>query len=121
MLYGLLIIGLFLGFTLTKVILGRRMHHHHKPDDEELLYALAQERNCSIYDIFNAAGKAWSCSATKIDQDFDIYLDTMDIPAYVRHFMRQQPPSEETVRQDRPRMPVMPIHRAHRVGTEIPM
>ena len=109
MLYGLVIIGLFLAFTVIKVVLSRRMHHQVTTDDEDLLYAMTLEHDCSIYDIFKAAGKAWSCSPDRVDRDFDTYLDTMDIPAYVRHFMRQQPPSEDNLRQDRPRMPYMPI------------
>ena len=109
MLYGLFLITTFVALIAIKAIVERREYRHHQPDDEELLRALALERGCSAYEIFEVAGSAWSCSHDRIDHDFDTYLDTLEIPSYVRHLLRSQPPSHGAAHQGESRMPLMPI------------
>jgi hypothetical protein len=109
MLYGLFLITVFLAYFVIKVIFEKREYSHHQPDDEDLLRALAMERGCSAYELFEVAGRAWSCSSDRVDHDFDIYLDTLEIPAYVRHFLRKEPPSPDAAHLCESRMPLMPI------------
>jgi hypothetical protein len=109
MLYGIFLITVFVALIAVKAVVERREYSNHQPDDEELLCALAMERGCSTYDIFEVAGRAWSCSSDRIDHDFDVYLDTLEIPAYVRHFLRKDPPSADAAHPRESRMPLMPI------------
>ena len=109
MLYGIILIIFFVALIAIKAIAERREYSHHQPDDEELLCALAVERGCSVYEIFKVAGSAWSCSPDRIDHDFDMYLDTLEIPAYVRHLLRKEPPSHDAAHPCESRMPLMPI------------
>ena len=109
MLYGIFLTAVFVALIAVKAIIERRAYSHHQPDDGELLCALALDRGCSVYEIFEVAGRAWSCSTGRIDHDFDLYLDTLEIPAYVRHFLRKEPPSRDAARPYESRMPLMPI------------
>ena len=109
MFYGIFLITVFVALIVIKAIVERHEFRNHQPDDEELLRALALDRSCSAYEIFKVAGSAWSCSSHRIDHDFDIYLDTLEIPAYVRHFLRNDPPSRDVAHPCESRMPLMPI------------
>ena len=109
MLYGIFLITAFVALIAIKAVAERREYSNHQPDDEDLLRALALERGCSAYEIFEIAGRAWSCSPDRVDHDFDIYLDTLVIPAYVRHLLRKEPPSPDTAHPCKSRMPLMPI------------
>jgi hypothetical protein len=109
MFYSIFLMTVFVALIAIKAIVEKRAYSHHQPDDEELLCALALELGCSAYKIFKVGGRAWSCSSDRIDHDFDIYLDTLEIPAYVRHFLRKVPPSHDAVHPCESRMPLMPI------------
>ena len=109
MIFGLLLALVFLAFVVFKYRLGKQMHRHYQPTEEELLSAMALERECSVYAIFMDAGKQWAYSEEKIDNDFDHYLQTTDIPLYVRQLLRNQPPSKQAVKQSNPPLPLGPI------------
>ena len=100
------ILAVYIGLRLC---LGRYLHNHHTPTTDELLCALALERGCSVYNIFKVAGKDWSYSDARIEGDFDRYLQTTDIPLYVRQFLRNQPPSHPPDDQHHAPLPLGPI------------
>ena len=109
MIYGLLLALVFLAFVFFKYRLGKQMDKDYMPTEEELLCAMALERGCSVYAIFMDAGKQWAFSTEKIDNDFDHYLQTTDIPLYVRQLIRNRPPSKQAVKQSNPPLPLGPV------------
>ncbi len=99
------LISIFIAFMLLKYFLGKRLDRHRKPTEDELLCTLALDQGSSVYDIFKIAGDEWACSDTKIENDFTNYLNTADIPPYVRQHLRSQTISRNTICQERPQQP----------------
>jgi len=57
--------------------------------DEERLWNHARHQGISEHDIFKRAADGWSLDAQTADADFKDYLQSGDIPHYVRDYLRR--------------------------------
>ena len=88
---------LFMGVALACILLKMHVERRRAPQrdacDATRLSLLAFERRTSVYSLFKEAGRAWSFSTFKIEQDFNSYLREGDIPHYVGRYLRRQTPA----------------------------
>lgn len=91
MISSFLLMGVALAYILLKLHVERRRAPRRDACDATLLSVLAFERRTSAHELFVEAGRMWSFSDTKIEQDFNRYLRKGDIPHYVGRFLRRQP------------------------------
>ena len=57
--------------------------------DEEYLTYLARKQNTSEYEIFFRAAKEWSALRGRVEEQFNAYLKTGQMPHYVRDYVRK--------------------------------
>ena len=86
---------IFIFITLTyaigKVLLEKRLALREEKQNRYPLENLAFARECSVYDIFQAAAKKWNFSRYKLEQDFKGYLKDGFVPSYVHDYCRRDP------------------------------
>lgn len=87
----LFFMGVALACILLKLHVERRRPPRRDACDATRLSLLAFERRTSAHALFVEAGHVWSFSDAKIEQDFNRYLRTGDIPHYVGRYLRRQP------------------------------
>ena len=78
-------------YAALKIILERYLAPLDTVGDNQDLSDVAFSIGCSVFTLFKRAGDEWHFSNAKIDHDFKSYLNTGDIPGYVRMFVKQQP------------------------------
>jgi hypothetical protein len=61
--------------------------------DEDYLHIMARMKNISEYDVFGLASEAWYHHPRPIDDDFENYLKYLEMPHYVRDFLRKNKPA----------------------------
>ena len=96
MISALMFMGVALACVLLRMHIERRRAPLRDACDATRLSLMAFEREESVFDLFVAAGRTWSFSNAKIEDDFNSYLRQGDIPHYVRRYVREQnlaPPS----------------------------
>ena len=69
--------------------------------DEEVLAAIAYERRCSEFDLFQLAGRQWHIVENVIQQDFKRYLIEGFLPYYIRDYIRKNKPAGKAGHPDR--------------------
>lgn len=74
-----------------KIYFERRLAPLDVLGDEGDLADVAFASGCSVYDLFQQAGQHWRFSQAKIESDFKTYLNSDDIPGYVRQYIKAQP------------------------------
>lgn len=74
-----------------KIALERRLAPLDVLGAEGDLADVAFASGCSVYDLFQRAGRHWRFSQAKIKSDFKTYLNHHDIPGYVRMYINAQP------------------------------
>ena len=74
-----------------KILLERRLAPLDSLGAEWDLADVAFASGCSVYDLFQRAGRHWRFSQAKIESDFKAYLNGVDIPGYVRKYIEAQP------------------------------
>jgi hypothetical protein len=84
------IMGVALVYILLKMLIEERCGPVQDFSDAAMLNLLAFEREESVFDQFVKAGRAWSFSNAKIENDFDRYLRKGDIPHYVSTYVHGQ-------------------------------
>jgi hypothetical protein len=57
--------------------------------DEEFLAHLARKQNTSEYEIFFRAAKDWAALRGRVEEQFNAYLKTGQMPHYVRDYVRK--------------------------------
>ena len=78
-------------YGALKIILEKRLAPLDAVGEDQDLSDVAFSSGCSVYALFLRAGDAWPFSKDRIKSDFTIYLNTGDIPGYVRQFVKSQP------------------------------
>jgi len=58
-------------------------------NDVDLLFRLARRRETSEYDIFRDAAARWNIADIFMERDFKKYLDQLELPHYVRDYVRR--------------------------------
>lgn len=58
--------------------------------EADALFSLARKRECSEYDLFVQAAERWNIAAVFVSRDFKKYLQTLEVPHYVRDFVRSE-------------------------------
>lgn len=88
-----MIVFIFLAvvYAALKVVLERRLAHLDVVGEDGDLADVAFSSGCSVYTLFQRAGDVWQFSRAKVENDFKRYLNTGDIPGYVRLFIKDQP------------------------------
>ena len=71
--------------------LSRRWNKNRRLSVEEILANYARNQGISEYDVFHRASSNWAVSRLQVDKDFNVYLQTMHLPHYVRDFIRKLP------------------------------
>jgi hypothetical protein len=67
-----------------------RRYARKKPfTDDEYLWRMARTRGCSEYDIFKISADQWHLSGLQADNDFKTYLRNLQMPHYVRDYIRK--------------------------------
>jgi len=94
-----MIIFIFLAvlYGALKIILERRLAPLDVVGEDRDLSDVAFSSGCSVYSLFQQAGDVWPFPKDRIKNDFKIYLNTGDIPGYVRQFVK----SQSTLAKDR--------------------
>ncbi len=92
MISAIVFMGVALACILLKMYVERRRAPQRDASDATRLSLLAFERRTSVYSLFKEAGKTWSFSTFKIEQDFNSYLREGDIPHYVGRYLRREAP-----------------------------
>ncbi len=87
----IIFICLALVYGALKIILERRLAPLDVLGEEGDLSDVAFATGSSVYMLFRRAGDVWPFSKARIENDFKIYLNTGDIPGYVRQFVKTQP------------------------------
>jgi len=90
MISAFVFMGVALACILLKMYVERRRALQRDASDATRLSLLAFERQTSVYALFRDAGRRWSFSTAKIEQDFNSYLRKGDIPHYVGRYLRRQ-------------------------------
>jgi hypothetical protein len=88
----ILFICLAVFYGALKIILEIHLAPLDVLGEEGDLSDVAFSRGCSVYALFEQAGDVWPFSKDRIKNDFNVYLNTGDIPGYVRQYVRSQPP-----------------------------
>jgi hypothetical protein len=57
--------------------------------DEERLWNHARNQGISEHDVFERAAGGWSLGSGTADADFKVYLQSGDLPHYVRDYLRK--------------------------------
>jgi len=57
--------------------------------DEERLWNHARNQGISEHEVFNRAAAGWSLGPQTADVDFKVYLQSGDLPHYVRDYLRK--------------------------------
>lgn len=78
-------------YAVMKVVLEKRLAPLETLGEEGDLSDVAFSTGCSVYTLFQRAGEMWQFSHNKVENDFKSYLNTGDIPGYVRLFIKEQP------------------------------
>jgi hypothetical protein len=78
-------------YGALKIILERYLAPLDTAGDNQDLSDVAFSTGCSVFRLFQRAGDEWHFSNAKVGSDFKTYLNTGDIPGYVRMFIKQQP------------------------------
>jgi len=78
-------------YGALKIILERRLAPLDVVGEDGDLCDVAFSSGCSVYALFQQAGDVWPFSKDRIQNDFKNYLNTGDIPGYVRQFIKTQP------------------------------
>ncbi len=91
MISAFVLMGVALACILLKMHVERRRAPQRDASDAARLNLLAFERRTSVYSLFKEAGRVWSFSTSKIEQDFNRYLRKGDIPNYVGRYLRREP------------------------------
>jgi hypothetical protein len=73
--------------TVSMRIIEKKFKKEKKTDVEKL-FDSSRCQDCSEFDIFQKTGKCWNIPQARIDEDFKIYLQNMEIPYYVRDYLR---------------------------------
>ena len=84
-------ISLAVLYGALKIILERRLAPLDVVGEEGDLSDAAFSNGCSVHALFQQAGDVWPFSKGRIENDFKIYLNTGEIPGYVRQFVKSQP------------------------------
>ena len=92
MISAFVFMGVALACILLKMHVERRRAPRRDASDATRLSLMAFERRTSAYALFKEAGRAWSFSTAKIEQDFNSYLREGDIPHYVGRYLRREAP-----------------------------
>ena len=90
MISALVFMGVALACILLKLHVERRRAPRRDACEATRLSVLAFERRTSVYALFREAGRVWSFSTDKIEQDFNRYLRKGDIPHYVGRYLRRE-------------------------------
>lgn len=90
MISALVIMGATLAYILLRLHIEKRRGALKDADDAKMLNLLAFEREASVFDLFVLAGRRWSFSNSKIECDFNSYLNKGDIPYYVSQYVHRQ-------------------------------
>lgn len=78
-------------YGALKIILERRLAPLDVIGEDGDLSDVAFSTGCSVHALFQQAGGVWPFSMDRIENDFKIYLNTGEIPGYVRQFVKSQP------------------------------
>ncbi|MGA6927623.1 MAG: hypothetical protein WBY88_18180 [Desulfosarcina sp.] len=78
-------------YAVMKVALEKRLAPLETLGEEGDLSDVAFSTGCSVYTLFQRAGEMWQFSRSKVENDFKSYLNTGEIPGYVRLFIKEQP------------------------------
>jgi hypothetical protein len=78
-------------YGALKIILEKHLAPLDAVGEDQDLSDVAFSSGCSVYELFQRAGNVWPFSKDRIKNDFKIYLNTGDIPGYVRQFVKSQP------------------------------
>lgn len=77
-------------YAALKIILEKRLAPMEAADEDRDLADVAFASGCSVFALFQRAGAVWNFSRFKIENDFKAYLNTGQIPGYLRQYVRRQ-------------------------------
>jgi hypothetical protein len=78
-------------YGALKIFLERRLAPLDVIGEDGDLSDVAFSAGCSVHSLFQEAGGVWPFSRERIENDFKTYLNTGEIPGYVRQFIKSQP------------------------------
>ncbi len=78
-------------YGALKIFLERRLAPLDVVGEDGDLSDVAFSTGCSVHALFQQAGDVWPFSKNRIENDFKTYLNTGEIPGYVRQFIKSQP------------------------------
>ena len=78
-------------YGALKIFLERRLAPLGVVGEDGDLSDVAFSTGCSVHALFQQAGDVWPFSKNRIENDFKTYLNTGEIPGYVRQFIKSQP------------------------------
>ena len=78
-------------YGALKIMLERHLAPLDAVGEEADLADVAFSRGWSVYTLFQQAAERWLFSGSRIDNDFKTYLNTGQIPGYVRLYLKEQP------------------------------
>jgi crotonobetainyl-CoA:carnitine CoA-transferase CaiB-like acyl-CoA transferase len=87
-------------YLILKRYLDQRIIKKKPSSDEDWLAGIALQRKCSEFDVFQCAGAQWRIAATQIAKDFKHFLNTAEMPHYVRDYVRKHRPDRNPAVRD---------------------
>ena len=77
-------------YAVLKIVLEKRLAPLEAAGEDRDLADVAFARGCSVFALFQRAGEKWNFSKFKVENDFKDYVNSGQIPGYLRQYVRQQ-------------------------------